>query len=134
MLGAQATYSFIGTEVRWVGLRGPQNGIARVYLDGSFHAQVDTYASMELETVVFTAMNLTPGRHTMTIEVTGDKNAASTGTSVVVDGLDVRSRFEDQDHALTHTADWRGPFVKGPLGGTLGNQHRLASRSTPTRG
>ncbi|HEU0104534.1 MAG TPA: Ig-like domain-containing protein, partial [Vicinamibacteria bacterium] len=132
--GAQATYSFIGTEVRWIGLRGPQNGIARVYLDGSFHAQVDTYASMELETVVFTAMNLTPGRHTMTIEVTGDKNAASTGTSVVVDGLDVRSRFEDQDHALTHTADWRDPFVNGLWSGTSANRTGLAWLSNTAGG
>ena len=132
--GAQATYSFIGTEVRWVGLRGPQNGIARVSLDGSFHALVDTYAPMELETVVFTAMNLTPGRHTMTIEVTGDKNAASTGTSVVVDGLDVRSRFEDQDLALTHTADWRDAFVNGLWSGTSANRTGLAWLSNTAGG
>jgi hypothetical protein len=115
--------------VRWIGLRGPQNGIARVYLDGSFHAQVDTFAPMELETVVFTALNLTPGRHSMTIEVTGDKNAASTGTSVVVDGLDLRSRFEDQDSAITHTADWRDPFVNGLWSGTSANRTGLAKLS-----
>jgi hypothetical protein len=105
-----------------------------VYLDGSFHAQVDTYAAMELETVVFTAMNLTPGRHTMTIEVTGDKNAASTGTSVVVDGLDVRSRFEDQDKALTLTADWRDPFLNGLWSGTSANRTGLAWLSNTAGG
>ena len=34
--GARATFSFTGTSVSWIGLRGPQCGIARVFLDGAF--------------------------------------------------------------------------------------------------
>src|SRR5204862_1460626 len=32
--GAQATITFIGTGISWIGARGPQTGIARVSLDG----------------------------------------------------------------------------------------------------
>src|SRR5712691_5087522 len=34
--GAQATISFTGTSVSWIGGRTSQTGIARVYLDGVF--------------------------------------------------------------------------------------------------
>jgi len=31
---------FVAPRWRWIGQRGPRNGIARVFLDGSFHATV----------------------------------------------------------------------------------------------
>ena len=41
---AQATLTFSGTVVNWIGFKGPQTGLARIYLDGTFMATVDTYA------------------------------------------------------------------------------------------
>jgi hypothetical protein len=105
--GAQATLTFLGTEVRWVGLRGPQNGIARVSLDGSFQGEVDTFAPNEMQAVVFMATGLAAGSHTMTIQVTGGMNPAATGSLIVVDALDVRARVEDPDPSIAYTGDWR---------------------------
>jgi hypothetical protein len=105
--GAQATLGFVGTEVRWVGLRGPQTGIARVYLDGSFDAEVDTYAPTETQAVVYTTTGLAAGRHTLRIDVTGARNAASTGSFIVVDAVDTRGRLEDQEPVNVFTGDWR---------------------------
>ena len=48
--GARATFSFTGTSVRWIGLRGPQYGIARVFLDGAFQATVDLYSPSSVQT------------------------------------------------------------------------------------
>ena len=45
--GAQATITFTGTSVSWIGGRTPQTGIARVFLDGSLLAEVDTYSKTE---------------------------------------------------------------------------------------
>jgi Big-like domain-containing protein len=104
--GAQATFTFVGTEVRWVGLRGPQMGIAQVNLDGALHARVDAYDANESEEVTFVITGLAAGTHTLTIGVTGDKNPAATGTNVVVDALDVRSRIEDQDPSIAYTNGW----------------------------
>ncbi len=44
---AQATLSFSGTVVNWIGFKGPQAGLAKVYLDGTFMTTVDAYAPTE---------------------------------------------------------------------------------------
>jgi hypothetical protein len=88
--GTQASFTFTGTSVSWIGARGPQTGIARVLLDGQLVAEVDTYnASEEIQANLFSRTNLASGAHTLTIEVTGLKNAASTDAYVVVDAFDV---------------------------------------------
>src|SRR6266540_2961762 len=112
--GEQATLTFIGTEVRWMGLRGPQSGIARVYLDGAFQSTVDTYAPTDIQAVVFTATGLADGPHTFTVDVSGQKNAASTDSLVIVDAFDVTlspsaptiTRYQETDPATSYTGTW----------------------------
>src|SRR2546426_328117 len=88
--GTQATFTFTGTSVSWIGARGPQTGIARVVLDGVLVAEVDTYKTTEeIQANVYSATGLAAGNHTLTIEVTGLKSAASTATYIVVDAFDV---------------------------------------------
>jgi hypothetical protein len=106
--GSQATFTFTGTSVSWITLRGPQTGIARVFLDGAFHAQVDTYARSEFLARVFSATDLAPAQHTLTIEVAG-KNPRATGNLIVVDAFDVGSRFEERDFSVVYTGDWFAP-------------------------
>jgi hypothetical protein len=90
--GARATLSFTGTGARWISARSPNAGIARVFLDGIFRAEVDTYApSVEAQYEAFAASGLPRGPHTLTIEVTGSKNAASEFTFIFVDAFDVTS-------------------------------------------
>lgn len=90
--GAQATFTFTGTSVSWIGARGPQTGIARVWLDGALVAEVDTYkATEEIQANLYSATGLAAASHTLTIEVTGLKNAAATDTYIVVDAFDVAS-------------------------------------------
>jgi hypothetical protein len=88
--GAQATFTFSGTSVSWIGFRGPQMGIASVVLDGTVVASsLDTYVPKDApQEVVFTLSGLAPGNHTLTIQATGSKNPASTGTAIIVDAFD----------------------------------------------
>jgi hypothetical protein len=90
--GAQATLTFTGTSVSWIGARGPQTGIARVILDGNVVADsFDTYAPTEVpQTTLLTIPGLAAVNHTLTIEATGSKNTASLGAFIVVDAFDVR--------------------------------------------
>jgi len=89
--GARAVFSFNGTGVRWIGLRAARTGIARIYLDGSFVAEVDTYVPAEgYQSTAFALSGLAPGNHSLAIEVTGQKNPAATNNYVVVDAFDVR--------------------------------------------
>jgi hypothetical protein len=106
--GAQTTFTFTGTSVSWIGLRGPQTGIARVSLDGAFQAQVDTYYRSEIQARVYSATDLAPAQHTLTIEVAG-KNPASSGQFIFVDAFDVGSRFEERDRSVVYTGDWFAP-------------------------
>ena len=89
--GDRATFTFTGTSVSWIGFKGPQTGIARVILDGNVVADsLDTYAATDVpQKTVFTSPPLASGSHTLTIEVTGSKNPASLGVSIVVDAFDV---------------------------------------------
>jgi hypothetical protein len=93
-VGTQATFTFTGTSVSWIGARGPQTGIARVLLDGVLVAEIDTYSTAEeIQANVFSRTGLAAGYHALTIEVTGLKNAASTDTYIVVDAFDVNSNY-----------------------------------------
>ena len=87
--GARATFTFSGTSAYWIGFRGPQAGIARVYVDDVVASDIDAYSSFEqVQATLFQATGLAAGTHTLTIEVTGSKNPASTNAFVVVDAFD----------------------------------------------
>ena len=87
---ARATLTFSGTGVSWLGLRGPQTGIARVSLDGVQAADVDTYAAAEqLQAVLFSSTGLTADLHILMIDPTGTRNPAATDAFIVVDAFDV---------------------------------------------
>jgi hypothetical protein len=104
--GAKVTLKFRGTSIAWSGYRGPDAGIARVTLDGAA-SEVDTYSPKDkVQEVVFTATGLADKAHTLTIEATGRKNDASTGTRIVVDAFDVTTpgrRFEEDDPKIAYT-------------------------------
>ncbi len=88
--GAQATFTFTGTGVSWIGARGPQTGIARVYLDGRFVDEIDTYAPTEgIQETLYTATGLAAGSHTLMIEATGQRNLVSTNSWVLIDAFNV---------------------------------------------
>jgi hypothetical protein len=89
---AQATLSFTGTGVSWIGYRSTNTGIATVSLDGIAVATVDTYAPSDtVQAVLFTTSGLVSGPHTLAVEVTGTKNDASSDFIVVVDAFDVKA-------------------------------------------
>jgi hypothetical protein len=87
---ARATLTFTGRAVSWRGYRDEWSGIARVYVDGALRGVVDTYSAPSLaNSVLYAVDGLTAGSHTLTIEVTGGRNAASGGSWVWVDAFDV---------------------------------------------
>ena len=87
--GSHATLMFTGTGVSWIGFQGPQAGIARVFLDGTQVAQVDTYAPAEqLQAVLFTSSGLTADLHFFSDD-RGDGHPAATEAFIVVDAFDV---------------------------------------------
>jgi len=87
---AQTVLTFTGTSVKWIGYRDQWSGKAQVYLDGSFQATVDAYASSaQAQSVLYSATGLSASSHTLTIKMTGNRNKRSGGTWVWVDALEV---------------------------------------------
>ncbi len=89
--GAQVIFPFTGTGVSWIGYRDQWSGIARVYVDGILHHEVDGYVApdSEAQALMATVSGLSPGRHTLIVEVAGRKNPASGGTWVWVDAFEI---------------------------------------------
>ena len=121
--GSRAQFTFTGSAVQLVGYKGPETGIARVFLDGAFHAEIDTFSPARIQTVVFSATDLASGRHTVEIEVTGQKHANATGHSIFVDAFDVQSRFEDRHAAVVYApaGNWVRENMDYAWSGTTAN-------------
>lgn len=121
--GARATLSFTGTSATWIGARGTQSGIARVYLDGVLAAVVDSFSmSEQIQAALFTASGLANGPHTLAIEATGQQNLFAQNALVAVDAFEVARpglRIKQTQPAVSYGAGW-----------IQGNQDRAYSEGT----
>ena len=134
--GAQATFSFTGTSVGWIGGRASGTGIARVYVDGNFVADVDTFSKTEeIRVSMFAVNGLANASHTLTIEVTGQRNPSSTSPLIVVDAFDVPartvSRLQETDPDASFTPEWiqDNPVVTVIPGVTTGRTQGASIRA-----
>jgi hypothetical protein len=88
--GTYAVFTFSGSAVSWIGYRGRHGGIVRVYIDGAFDAELDTYApEEEIGTVVYSLSGLRRGTHSLMLWLTGLKNAEAVGGETAIDAFDV---------------------------------------------
>ncbi|QMU69800.1 right-handed parallel beta-helix repeat-containing protein [Streptacidiphilus sp. P02-A3a] len=86
--GASLSFTFTGTAIQYHAVTDTEHGIASVSVDGGPATLVDLYAATRKGDVdVWNSKPLAEGTHTLTITVTGTKNAASTGTYVTLDRL-----------------------------------------------
>jgi hypothetical protein len=134
--GAQATITFTGTSVTWIGGRTSGTGIASISLDGIFLTEVDTYSkTQETRVPMFEATGLVDGSHTLVIAVTGRQNASATSDLIIVDAFDVPaatiSRLQETDSCASYTAGWvqDNPVVTVIPGITTGRTQGSSLRS-----
>lgn len=86
----QATFTFTGTGVDWIGYRGRYGGVVLVYLDGLLVKAIDTYsATEEVSVVVYSARGLASRTHSLMIELTAARNPLATNSETAVDAFDV---------------------------------------------
>jgi cell wall-associated NlpC family hydrolase len=115
-----AALTFKGTSVAWVAAKAPGSGIGHVTLDGVDQGNVDLYgASTVYGQTVWSIDGLADGTHTLSVEWTGTKNAASNGSTINVDAFDVAgtlvtpaglTRHEQTDSHLIWAGTWE-PFT-----------------------
>jgi len=135
--GAKITLTFRGTSITWQGGHGPDGGIAAVQVDGGAVAQVDTFGpTQKFQEVMFAQAGLADATHTLTIQVTGQKNAASTGTKIVVDAFDVTKpgrRHQQDDPNIAYAGSWtRGNVNRVWSEGAANTSQDPGSRATFT--
>jgi hypothetical protein len=143
---ASASVTFEGTAIEWITTVDPWAGIARLYLDGQFQREVDTYSSSTQYRVRgFAAEGLPPGTHTLRIEVTGRRNPASRGSWVWIDAFEVAgsvaatppppssttfTRVEQSDPAVIRTGTWSSHAAPMHSGGSAILSMSAGARAT----
>jgi hypothetical protein len=87
--GSAAQFTFSGQTVAWISTKGPNMGKATVAIDGVVIKTLDLYASTtQTRKVVYSQSGLDPAvSHTVTVQATGSKRSASSGTRVDVDAF-----------------------------------------------
>ena len=87
--GATVSYRFTGASIIWTTQVGPDQGKAKIIIDGKVVATVDNYAETR-GSIFRTYGGLGGGAHTIRIVVVGTARSGATGTWVTVDGFTVR--------------------------------------------
>ncbi len=88
--GSAYTVRFTGTQAAVFVATAPWHGKAGVSIDGGPETTIDLYAATKAEQVKrFTSAVLPRATHTLKVRALGTKNAASTGTYVTADRVDV---------------------------------------------
>jgi hypothetical protein len=90
LAGASVSFTFAGTGVDWITFRGPDQGRANVFIDGTLAQTVDGYAPAPTFGVVRSFTGLASGVHTIRIVVEGTARRAASGARVSIDRFDVR--------------------------------------------
>jgi hypothetical protein len=86
--GDSAIIPFTGTKFVWIGVKGPDHGMATLVVDNQPPVQVDTYSpNRQDHTVCFTSADLMSGAHTIHITVGDKPNPASSGAWVEVEKI-----------------------------------------------
>jgi hypothetical protein len=81
---------FTGTYLAWYGQTAPWYGEAKVTLDGGEPFPVDLYsATTGWKKQVYNTGLLADTSHTLTIQWSGAKNPAASGTTIDVDAFDI---------------------------------------------
>jgi hypothetical protein len=143
--GARASFAFTGTSVSWIAYRDEWSGKANVYVDGILKSTIDTYATpAQAQAVTYSIGGLTAAAHTLIVESTGTKSAASGGAWVWVDAFDVSSalpppppptgwtRYEQSDPAIAYAGTWPTSTSGGASGGSQSDNMTRGNTATFT--
>jgi hypothetical protein len=111
--GAWATFTFTGTGIAWYSMKGPDQGIARVTIDGVDKGTFDNYRSSP-QWRVRRSWGLANGTHTIRILALGKKNANASNYFVSVDAFGVNTTLHANPSVVT---SWRSQSTSLASGG-----------------
>jgi hypothetical protein len=113
---AIASMSFSGTQISYVGIAGPDQGVALVTVDGAPGQPVDLYSATPARRNLAIS-GLPDAGHTIVVRASGGKNPASTGTAISLDEF-VAGVEQVNDTSLRVSYDgWAGVSRPSASGG-----------------
>jgi len=133
-VGDYAEFTFKGHTVTWIGNKNFNRGIAEVYIDGVYQADVDLYSpDILFQANLFTKSGIADEVHTLKIRVK-DKNPESSDYYIVTDAFEVTTgtsstttRFEECGSTTNYV------YYNGAWGTWFGDNHSggaiMASKS-----
>ncbi len=114
-----ASFTFSGTAVTWLTLKGPDQGKAEMLIDGVSKRTVDNYKLAPAKyQAKWPITGLSAGSHTLTIKVLGQRNPASTGANIVVDGFVVGTTTTEESSPKATFNTWVGKTGAKASGGS----------------
>lgn len=120
-------FRFNAGALKWFTYRGPDQGIAQVYIDGKLVETVDLYNATPQFQFVKEYKKLGKGDHIVLIRVTPNKNPNSANTNVVVDAFEYGNTRVENEHVRVRLGTWRGISNSDASGGTLRRSNKLNS-------
>ena len=124
--GDSVSYTFNGTFIQWIGSTNNNHGEASVSIDGGTATTVDTYSPQwGKQAVLFEQTNLAAGQHTITITLTGNKNAASSDYYQDVDAFEFGvtpppiTGTDDTSTSIQYSSNWTSASNASYFDGTL---------------
>lgn len=86
----KASFNFVGSGITWIGTKSHDQGIAKIYIDGNYVANVDQFTkSRENMVELYSIKKLDYGPHTITIEIDSSNNPNSSDFRIEIDAFDV---------------------------------------------
>ncbi|MFC4811003.1 S8 family serine peptidase [Paenibacillus sp. GCM10023250] len=108
------SFPFGGGEITWTAMKGPDQGIADVYIDGVKVASPSLYNNWRQMRQVILKKSVPKGSHMLTIKWTGNQEAYSAGSAINVDSLRVTApseaytvRLEENDVNFSFKGAWK---------------------------
>jgi mannan endo-1,4-beta-mannosidase len=127
--GAAVDFAFAGSGVSWIGPKGPNQGKARVYVDGRYVRTVDNYSgSPRPRESLFTALFSDVTDHTLSIHVL----ASTAGRVVTVDAFAVRDPLVTTETSAQLPAPPANPTPHQPAAPTPTPASAPIATPTPT--
>lgn len=126
------SFTFTGSEISWTGYKGPDQGIADVYIDGVKVASPSLYNKWRQLRQTLFKQAVQKGAHTLTIKWTGSQEMYSTGTTINVDALTVADQAEAYTVKLEENNtdfSFKGSWKKQP-NTVFSNGYAMASFQT----
>jgi len=128
----KAIFKFSGDAIKWITMKGPEQGIAQVFIDKKLKGTFDLYSPTVKSKVKKTFKGLGGGKHRLVVRVTGAKNAKATNTYVALDAFVVGAATNEESSPKVTYNYWKGIVNVNASSGALRMSKKSRSRAILT--